>query len=43
VELRPQLLSLLRQRPDEGTAIEETQARIGALAAVARQKLGVTV
>jgi FliI/YscN family ATPase len=43
VELRPQLLALLRQRPDEGTPIEETQARIGALAAQARQKLGVTV
>jgi FliI/YscN family ATPase len=40
VEVRPQLLALLRQPPDEGTPLAETQARIAALAGTVRQKLG---
>ncbi len=40
VAVRPELIELLRQRPEDGCRLEETAARVRALAAKVEQQLG---
>jgi flagellum-specific ATP synthase len=40
VAVRPELIELLRQRPEDGDRLEETAARVRALAAKVEQQLG---